>query len=249
MEHGDWIQCMLSKSLKSRGSQLDTPCVKKYIVMDNTYLYSRALLSPGPCVQVLLVTLYRARYSDHPHVSLHFTVNRSCQEQSSLSLNLWSMGGVTVDDSVQGRVYWKFLCRNDSAAIVWASSMVGLARACATEVDPAPLLPLVQARTAFGDGTSSLPSPSNRVPDPWSASAFLSLLHRPHPFEPLETCPQTTRRGRFASPPQISGPGRQTIVLYRLGRALAQRAVWLLSTTTACHRRKPFRQPGSISLR
>lgn len=85
-----------------------------------------------------------------PGRSLRLTVNRSCQEQCSLSLNLWGLGQVTAPDSDQGGFLGKLLCRIDSAAIVHTFGTVELAHACATEVDPAPLLPLVQARTAFG---------------------------------------------------------------------------------------------------
>lgn len=124
-------------------------------------------------------------------VSLQFAVNRSCQEQSSLSLNLWGLGQVTASDSDQGRVQWKLLCRINSATIVQALGTVELARACATEVDPAPLLPVVQARTAFGGERQAFQvlRITFRV-----CICIFSFLHRPHLLlESLALCPQTSR--------------------------------------------------------
>lgn len=88
-----------------------------------------------------------------PMCSLRLTVNRSCQGHSSLSLILWGPGKVTRSASDQHRVRWKRLCRVDSAAIVQAFCTVGLGACFRRGSGPCtPLLPLAQARTAFGGG-------------------------------------------------------------------------------------------------
>lgn len=97
-----------------------------------------------------------------------------------------------------------------------------LARACAVEVDPASLLRLAQARTAFGGGPQAfqvlriaflvcglhLPSFPSLI-----ALALLLLL------ESLSLCPKTSSRRKVAS--SLQEPRlEETIVLYLLGSAL-----------------------------